>query len=95
MKSKILYALTLVVVLSADARAAETNKGSFDDALWPAAGMDGEVGVGPVNPMMNVGSTRSGDDGQIRVGDGQVCLERRCNSMSLRSKNGASNGSPV
>lgn len=98
MKSKILYALTLAVVLSADARAAETNKWSFDVTLYGlAAGMDGEVGVGPVNSDVNVGFDKIWDNlefgamGKVRVGYDRWALNADVIYMSLGgSKNGAS-----
>src|SRR5436305_8646391 len=76
MKQKLHFTFTLATVLMSSAlRAEENNKWTLDVSLYGlAAGMDGEVGIGPANAQVDFGFDKVWDNlefgamGKIRVG---------------------------
>ena len=99
MKNKILFTLTLVAaMMPSGLRAGETNKWTFDMTLYGmAAGMSGDVAVGPVNANLNVGFDKILDNlelgamGKVRVGYERWAFSADVIYMGLGgSKNGVS-----
>ena len=99
MKHKLLLTLTLAATLLPQAlRAGENDKWTFDVTLYGlAAGMSGEVGVGPINADVDVGFDKIWDNlelgamGKLRVGYDRWALNADVIYMGLgASKNGVS-----
>jgi len=99
MKHKLLFTLTLAATLLPSAlRAGENDKWTFDVTLYGlAAGMSGEVGVGPLNADVDVGFDKIWDNlefgamGKLRVGYDRWAFTTDVIFMGLgASKNGVS-----
>jgi len=100
MKTKVIIsALTLTLgIVSGGKLGAQTNKWTFDVTLYGlAAGMTGDVGIGPVNADLDVGFDQIADNlefggmGRMRVGYERWSLNMDVIYMGLgASKNGVS-----
>jgi hypothetical protein len=97
MKHRLLFTLTLATALLPSAlRAAESDKWSLDVSLYGlAAGMSGEVGIGPVNADVDFGFDKVWDNldfammGKVRVGYARWALNADVVYMDLgASRNG-------
>jgi hypothetical protein len=99
MKYPVLFSLLTAALLDPpDAGASETNKWTFDVTLYGlAAGMSGDIGIGPINADVNAGFDKVWDNldfgamGKVRLGYDRWALTTDVIYMGLSaSKNGVS-----